>query len=423
MQPSHPDSLSGSASGSDSASAASTNAGADAGAGVDARREPGSGTDVPGVGTAEQIVDDPAEITPAWMTAALRGAGGAHGAGGAGDVEVRAVSHEPIGTGQIGSSYRFRLEYAPGRDTTAGGAPAPRTLVVKMGAGDPGGRDVVRRGYRKEVGFYARLARDARIDIPHCWQAAISPDSRAFTLVLADAAPARPGSQEDGCDEAQATDAVRALAGLHASFWNSELLAAEGDWLPRPQDAELAFMAELLVATTKDFGDRFAGVLDQRDLDTLHRAAALTYQWESGWRAPFTLLHGDYRLDNLMFPAQGPGVLTVDWQTITIGLPARDLAYFLSTALPPAVRRSTEHRLVGAYHARLVELGVTGYSAEQCFTDYRAGMLHGPLITVLGCMFAAGVRSERSDRMFLSMARGICAALRDLESLDLIASS
>lgn len=382
-------------------------------------RRPGEGADIPGIGTADQIVDDPAEIDPRWMTAALRGGS----AGEAGGVEVTGLRHEPIGTGQIGSSYRFHLEYAPGRDTTADGRPAPRTVVVKMAAGDPGGRDIVRRGYRKEVGFYAALAGAAQITIPHCWQAAISPDSRAFTLVLADAAPARPGSQEDGCDVTQATDAVRALAGLHASFWNSDALDAESAWLARPADAELAFLADLLVATTGEFAARYEGALDTADAETLRQAASLTYRWESTWTSPFTLLHGDYRLDNLMFPPAGGGVLAVDWQTITVGLPGRDLAYFLATALPPDVRRVHEEALVADYHQRLVELGVTDYSARDCFTDYRGGMLHGPLITVLGAMFAAGVRSERSDRMFLSMARGICAAIRDLDSLDLIAAT
>ncbi|MCK9926303.1 ecdysteroid 22-kinase family protein [Frankia sp. Mgl5] len=151
--------------------------------------------------------------------------------------------------------------------------------------------------------------------------------------------------------------------------------------------------------------------------------AALTCRWESRCQSPYSLVHGDYRLDNLMFPPDGSGVCAVDWQTIIIGLPARDLAYFLATALPPSLRRAEEVPIVSAYHGRLVELGVRGYSARECFADYRRGMLHGPLITVLGCMYATALRSADSDRMFLSMARGCCAAIRDLGSLDLVENS
>ncbi|OHV31911.1 aminoglycoside phosphotransferase [Pseudofrankia sp. EUN1h] len=351
------------------------------------------------------------------MTAALRG-------GGAGDVTVTGLRHEAVGTGQMGSSYRFHLEYADGGPGSGGPddavSTAPRTVVVKMGAGDPDGRGVVRQGYRKEVGFYAHLAGSVRIRTPHCWQAAISPDSRFFTLVLADAHPARAGSQEAGCDVDQAADAVRNLAGLHAPFWNSALLDAESSWLARSDDAARAFMGELHVAATADFVERYRAELDPRDADTLRRAAALTYRWQSAYEAPYSVLHGDYRLDNLLFPADGPGVCAVDWQTISIGLPGRDLAYFLSTALSPDVRRAHEGELVDAYHRRLVELGVTGYTVADCFDDYRRGLPHGPLITVLGCVYAAGVRSDNSDRMFLSMAHGACAAIRELEALELI---
>jgi hypothetical protein len=35
-------------------------------------------------------------------------------------------------------------------------------------------------------------------------------------------------------------------------------------------------------------------------------------------------------------------------------------------------------------------------------------------------MYAMGDRSDRSDGMFLAMARRSCAAIRDLRSLDLL---
>lgn len=115
-------------------------------------------------------------------------------------------------------------------------------------------------------------------------------------------------------------------------------------------------------------------------------------------------------------------MLAVDWQTLEVGFPGRDLAYFLSTALAPPDRRSYEAALVAAYHRRLVEHGVTGYSADLCFEDYRRGMLQGPLITMIGCVYASAPRTDSSDRMFLSMAANACAAIRELGVLDLLAA-
>jgi hypothetical protein len=42
------------------------------------------------------------------------------------------------------------------------------------------------------------------------------------------------------------------------------------------------------------------------------------------------------------------------------------------------------------------------------------------MICILGCIYASGEQSERSDAMFLAMARRSCAAIRDLRSLDLV---
>ena len=38
-------------------------------------------------------------------------------------------------------------------------------------------------------------------------------------------------------------------------------------------------------------------------------------------------MHGDYRLDNTLFDPDRTRITVVDWQTVGIGLPGRDLAY------------------------------------------------------------------------------------------------
>jgi hypothetical protein len=121
-----------------------------------------------------------------------------------------------------------------------------------------------------------------------------------------------------------------------------------------------------------------------------------------------------------MFAPAGAGVAAVDWQTLAVAPPARDLAYFLGTSLRVEDRRDAEAELVGAYHGELTARGVPGYSAASCFDDYRIGQLQGPLITTLGCIYAPSARTDASDAMFLTMARRSCAAIRELGSLDLM---
>jgi hypothetical protein len=112
-------------------------------------------------------------------------------------------------------------------------------------------------------------------------------------------------------------------------------------------------------------------------------------------------------------------VAAVDWQTATTGPPVRDLAYFLATSLTVDVRRTHERELVEVYVEALNARGVD-YPLERCFEDYRLGVMQGPLITVLGCIYATAEPSAASDDMFMAMASRSCSAIRDLATLALL---
>jgi hypothetical protein len=119
----------------------------------------------------------------------------------------------------------------------------------------------------------------------------------------------------------------------------------------------------------------------------------------------------------MLHPA-GKDVVVVDWQTLSVALPARDLGYFIGTSLPVEQRRAQEEQLVATYYEVLQAQGVTGYSFDRFTTDYRIGQLHGPMITVIGSLTSSGTRGSLADEMFLSMARRSCAAVRDHQSID-----
>ena len=63
-------------------------------------------------------------------------------------------------------------------------------------------------------------------------------------------------------------------------------------------------------------------------------------------------MHGDYRLDNMLFgePGADRPLTVVDWQTVTWGPAMTDVAYFLGCALPDDVRRDNYDALLRAYH-------------------------------------------------------------------------
>ena len=349
----------------------------------------------------EGLFDDPRSITPAWITQVLGRTGQ--------DVSVTGLRFESMGTGQMGRSYRFYLDHQ--------GA-APRTMVVKLAGGELGDREKVKFGFEKEIGFYRQFAQIVNMEIPRCWHHAISKDHRIFTLVLDDLAPA--GVQVDGCTLSQGADAVRNLASLHGPTWNDASLFKHASWLMPLDTSSSAFLGDLLIGTTEDFIRRFSEQLSTVDVDTLRGSALRTGAWGTLRPSPYSLIHGDYRLDNLLFDPNGGRVFAVDWQTLSIGPPARDLAYVMATSLRVEDRRARERELVNEYHDSLAKLGVIDLDLAQCFDDYRLGMLQGPMITVFGCMYASASRSRLADDMFLVMARRSCSAVRDLDSLQMV---
>jgi hypothetical protein len=208
---------------------------------------------------------------------------------------------------------------------------------------------------------------------------------------------------------------------LHAPLWNAPLLHDHARWLTPTDAASAEFLGALMSTSTEQFIERHTDQLTAEDQSTLRAAAAAIGPWAGLTRERFTLVHGDYRLDNLMFDPIDASVAAVDWQTATSGPPTLDVAYFLETSVLAGDRRSHERELLQAYLDALAKYGVS-YAFDDAFADYRLDVLHGPLITVLGCVYATAAPTPEADAMFLAMATRSCAAIRDLGTLDVIAA-
>ncbi|MCP5067067.1 MAG: phosphotransferase [bacterium] len=353
-------------------------------------------------------VERAADIDPRWMTAALSGSG-------SGD-EVTRLSFAPIGTGQMADSFRFELSY----DAAGSAERVPSSVVVKMQAEDELSRKGGASGaYQSEVLYYTELDPTLSIRTPQCY-CAIAPDEDGrFALVLEDLAPAEQGDQLKGCGIEQAQLAVVNLAGLHGPRWCDPALRDLG-WLRRLTESTAEPMQAFLVNCTERFIEHYGARVPERDAPVLAAFAAKSASWMLGRSERFAPIHGDYRLDNLLFatPSGGSPVAAVDWQTLEVGLPGRDLAYFLGNSLSSDDRRKSEQELVGAYHEALVALGVAGHPLEECFDDYRYGQFHGLFVTVLASVNLT--HTDRGDEMFMAMSSRACEAIRDLESLDLL---
>jgi hypothetical protein len=334
-------------------------------------------------------VDD---VTAEWLSEVL-------------DREVRDLAVTRIGTGQIGACYRLRFN-------------GSESLLVKLPPPNPGEREMMAGAYRGEVRFYQRLASTVAVRTPYCHHAEID-GSGDFVLLMEDLAPAEQGDQIAGCTVEQARAAVVNLAGLHGPRWCDPTLL-EVDTLSINGPEEIALLLEMYGPTTELFLDSLGDLISAEDVATLRACVPAIEPWLLARQERFGLVHGDYRLDNLLF---GPdGVAAVDWQTLSLALPARDLAYVVATSLSPEDRRASERDLVAAYHAALVGYGVTDsplieYGLELCWDDYAFAMLQVPLVATFGCAYSTN-RTERGDRMFAVMVARGCAAIRERRRLQ-----
>jgi aminoglycoside phosphotransferase (APT) family kinase protein len=342
----------------------------------------------------------PEDVTPAWLGSVLK-------------ADVREVNVTPIGTGQTGATYRVSVTYA---DESG----LPGSFALKLPAQDDFVRERVALGYRSEVEFYTDVADHVQIPAPRCFHSEITDDGGDFALLLADMAPAVQGDQIAGCTAQEARLAAEALAGLHGPSWcEPEWLGLAAISMPKPGDEAAAKGLGDVARMAADITiEKLGARVSAQDRETLTESMGLVTPWLLAQVKRFALMHGDYRLDNMLFDPDRTRITVVDWQTMGIGLPSRDLAYFTATSLAPDVRPAIEEDLVRRYHQALLGYGVTDYDFDACWRDYRLGVVQAPLITTLGFAFAAS--TERGDEMILTMFYRGCRAIRELGTLDLV---
>jgi hypothetical protein len=355
--------------------------------------------------TTMSIPRYPGDVTPEWLATVLSERRT--------PVDVSEVDVVAIGTGQTGATYRVTARYT----TDPGGLPG--TFVIKLPAQDDTVRDRVTVGYRSECAFYATVADRVRVPTPQCFYCEITEDALDYALLLADQAPAVQGDQIAGCGEEEARLVVAALAGLHGPSWCDPFwLDLPGLAFPRPDEASAKGLGDVAKMSADITPEKLGDRMSAEDCETFTTAMGLVTPWLLAAPDRFALLHGDYRLDNLLFDPGGSWVSVVDWQTLGVGLPARDLAYFTATSLNSQLRLTIEEDLVDEYYRKLLGYGVIGYDRETCWRDYRLGMPQALLISALGFAFATA--TERGDDMVLAMLGRGCQAIRDLGTLELI---
>jgi Phosphotransferase enzyme family len=350
---------------------------------------------------AQPDIRRPGAIDAAWLTAVLQQGGV--------DATVKGFTAANVGTGQIGDSVRFELDYARCGDD------APASLVGKFpSAGEESRATGVALGnYVREVRFYQQLAPTALIHTPRCYFTDVDEATSEFVLMMEDLAPAEQGDQLRGVTLDQARLAVIEAAKLHASHWGDHGL----DALPWVSNAKAAPPGAATPGAVADlwrsFKQRYRPRLKPDWVEAGERLTARFADIAQQHDGPRCLTHNDYRPDNMMFasPRGGHPLTVLDWQSFAYGAGPTDLAYFLAGAVTPQVRRAHEPALLALYLTTLTQHGVRGYGMDALKRHYG----QGGYLLFLTAFFAAMIvtQTERGDAMFLQMIGGAVDHMRD----------
>jgi len=350
--------------------------------------------------TDSPVIADPSALTAPRLTEML------------GSPAVGDFTAERIGTGQMSDSYRLSLRYADGPN-----ASGPASVVLKVAASDPTSRQTgLALGlYEREVRFYTDVAPRLGPAVAHCYDAQIDLDTGTFHLLIGDAAPATVGDEIAGASIDQARLAVDALARLQAPLLGDAALA-DAPWLNRAAPLNQGLITGLYAGFTDRYRDTLTAeqrVVCDRLVDSFDGYLAA----ESAPERPQGVVHGDYRLDNLLFgTAEAPPVTVVDWQTVSWGPALTDLSYFLGGALPVELRRAHQEELLRAYHTGL------GPQPPLTLDEVREGVrrqsFFGVMMAIVSAMLVE--RTDRGDAMFLTLLDRHTHHVLDTEALDVL---
>jgi len=356
------------------------------------------------------IVDTIEELTAEWFTSALR-EGGTLPAG----ASVTAARSALIGTGQVGMVVRSELEY----DGDVNGSPS--SVVVKLPATDIGKRQVgTAMGlYESEVRFYREIAPLVGTAIPRMYWGDVDAATGRITLVIDDLTGcAEVGDMIAKATVDQAELAFAELVKLQAPLWNDPRLRTL-PWLSDSSRAQVMFDA--VAPAIEPFKAAYGERLEPEHVALVERLGPKASAWPAKALVdPLVVIHGDYRLDNMLFGTadDAPPVSILDWQACRLGPPLLDHTIFLGSCMSTDDRRAHERDLLRGYHEGLVAHGVSGFTFEDCLESYRISSLYPFLLTVSMSLFLA--HTDRDREVWTQLLRGTAELVQDVGAADLL---
>ncbi len=354
------------------------------------------------------------DITPQWLTRLLRSSGTIAPQASVESIGLRRIGE---GIGIMGQLHLATLRYAGADDG------APGSVVVKMPSPFEDNREQgINLGmYEAEVRFYNELADQTAAGMPQVYFADIVSGTADFCIVMEDLSHLELVDQSRGMSAQQAAAAVRILADIHAAWWG-KVDTAELEWVPMTAGPRIEMVAQMIPQIVPVFIERFAERLPPGGVEHAQWFSDHILDVYRGLAAaaPTTLIHSDYRVENLLFgDAASDEVVVIDWQGMARGPGAYDLAYLLSGSMEIDARRTHERELVETYGSRLASHGID-YDPDALWQHYRLGNTVGGIATSVFTGATLDLANDRGFELIATMASRHFTAALDLDAASLV---
>ena len=351
----------------------------------------------------DRIVVGSADLTPEWLTFALKQSSGLQSS-----VTGIEIEHGiAAGVGLMGELARVSISYE-------GNENLPASIIVKCAVQNEN-KDVAQLldFYNREVNFYNKVGDACGFRVPKSYYAHVDQASYNCVILMEDLGNVSPHDQIVGASEEEAYAAIEKIALMHSRYWG-KVSTPDSSWMyDFMSEAEAVNLRDMLyMPSLEPTIEKFADFFTDQQIQ-LCRTVGERYTecWSLKLSSFETFIHGDYRQDNFIYPDGSLDAIVMDWQISGRGKGIFDVSYFICQSLQPDLRQRIEKDLIKLYVERLREYGVEDYGFDQAFQDYRIMML-GCLVypvTVCGSLDLANDRGR---------ALAECMLTRNLNAID-----
>lgn len=245
----------------------------------------------------------------------------------------------------------------------------PRRYILKVGSELPQRRQWAGelRVFERELAAYRLLAPLGGKLSPRLFSGVSALRGSDGLLLLEFLQNARNRDQLRGLTWPELTSAARAIARIHARFWNSTALKKAPD-LPRHH-----------YMRAHEVGRHLPAFLRWAKLPAKQAKAFRTLPRQVSQalarlrKRPLTLVHGDLRSDNIFYGRNF--VRFIDWGLALAGNAAFDLARLAGGSARKPLTLIQHVDLFKLWHAELLRHGVRSYPLHDAWQDYRDAVL------------------------------------------------